>query len=232
VRPLTLWRHEVRRAGLAALLGPPAAAALGVVLVLADPVSASDAGTAHNLVAVLEIAVPLAAGVGCASLVGNDPATEVQLSVPTPYRVTLARRLTVTLGWAAVVSILLAASLVTTGWWDRWPDNHGAVGGQLVWLAPSLGLGAVGFATGALSRSPAVAGAAVTSLWLLQLILAGPAQAHRPGRLLYLFATTQGTTPGDWTANRLTLIGVSAVLVALALVVLGRSERLIGGEDA
>jgi hypothetical protein len=232
VRPLTLWRHEVRRAGWAALLGPPAAAAVGVALALADPMSGSDAGTARNLVAILEIGVPLAAGVGCASLVGSDPATEVQLSVPTPYRVTLARRLAVTLGWAAVVSIVLAAVLVATGWWDRWPDNHGAVSGQLIWLAPSLGLGAAGFAAGAVSRSPAAAGAVVTSLWLLELILAGPAQEHRPGRLLYLFATTRGTTSGDWTANRLTLIGVSAVLIALALVVLGRVERLIGEGDA
>jgi hypothetical protein len=231
VRPLTLWRHELRRAGRAALLGPPVAAAIGVALVLADP-PAHDAGTARNLLGILEIAMPLAAGVGCASLVGSDPATEVQLSVPTPYRVTLARRLTVTLGWTAVVSALFAAVLVATGWWDRGPETHGAFGGQLTWLAPTLGLGAVGFVTGALSRSPAAAGAVVTSLWLFQLLFAGPVQEHRPGRLLYLFATTQGTAPGDWAANRLTLIAVSAALVALALVVLGRAERLIGEGDA
>lgn len=57
------------------------------------------------------------------------------------------------------------------------------------------------------------------------------AQRHLPGRLLYLFATTRGAAPGDWTGNRLALLGTGAALIALALVVLARSERLIGEED-
>ncbi len=230
MRPLTLWRYEARRAGWAALLGPPVAVALGASLVLAAPPS-SDTSTARILLGILEMAVPLAAGVGCASLVGRDPATEVQLAVSTPYRFTLLRRLVVTLGWAAVVAALTAVVLIVTGWWERWPANHGAFAGQLTWLAPTLGLGAVGFAAGAVFRGPGAAGAVVTSLWTFQQIFAGPAQQSYPGRLLYLFATTRGTVPGDWAANRLTLIGVAAALVALALVVLDRAERLIGEGD-
>lgn len=187
--------------------------------------------TARNLLGVLEMAVPLAAGVGGASLVGRDPATEVQLAVPTPYRSTLLRRLVVTLGWAALVAALLAVGLIATGWWERWPASHGAFTGQLTWLAPTLGLGAVGFAAGAVFRGPAAAGAVVTSLWMFQQIFADLVQQHYPGRLLYLFATTRGAVPGDWAANRLTLIGVAVALVALALVVLNRAERLIHEGD-
>jgi hypothetical protein len=36
---------------------------------------------------------------------------------------------------------------------------------------------------------------------------------------------------GDWTQNRLALLGLGVALLALALVVLARSERLIGEEE-
>jgi hypothetical protein len=230
VRPLNLWRHEARRAGWAALLGPPIAVALGVAAALANPLT-GDKTTARILLGALEMAVPLAAGVATASLVGRDPAVELQLTAPTPYRITLLRRAAVTLGWAAVVASLMAAALIVTGWWARWPANHGVFAGQLTWVAPTLGLGGVGFAAGAVFRSPATAGALVTTLWAFQQFFGDLAQRHLPGRLVYLFATTRGAEPGDWTANRLTLLGAAAVLVALAMVVLRRSERLIGQED-
>jgi hypothetical protein len=230
VRPLTLWRYEVRRAGWAALLGPPAVVALGTSVALFEPAS-SDPVTARILLGVLEMGVPLVAGIGCASLVGRDPAVEVQLAAPTPYRSTLLRRLAVTLGCAAVVAALTAAVLIATGWWARWPANHGPVAGQLTWLSPTLGLGAVGFAAGAVSRSPATAGGLVATLWTFQQFFADVAQEHRPARLLYLFATTRGAVPGDWTANRLALVGTAVALIALAVVLLGRAERLIGEGD-
>jgi hypothetical protein len=137
----------------------------------------------------------------------------------------------VTLAWTAAVAAPTAAVLIATGWWARWPANHGAFVGQLTWVAPTLALSGVGFAAGAVFRSPAAAGALVTTLWAIQQFFADLAQQHRPGRLLYLFATTRGAVPGDWTANRLTLLGAAAALLTLALVVLGRSERLIGEED-
>jgi len=230
VRPLTLWGYEARRAGWAALLGPPIAIALGVAAALANPLP-GDQTTARILLGALEMAVPLAAGVACASLVGRDPAVELQLTAATPYRVTLLRRLVVTLAWTALLAVLMAAGLIATGWWARWPANHGAVLGQLTWLAPTLALSGVGFATAAVFRSPAVAGALVTTVWAIQQFFGAAAQQHRPGRLLYLFATTRGAAPGDWTANRLTLLGVAALSTAIALAVLSRSERLIGEED-
>jgi hypothetical protein len=230
VRPLTLWRHEARRAGWAALLGPPIAVALGVAAALANP-QPGDTTTARILLGALEMAIPLAAGVACASLIGRDPAVELQLTASTSYRVTLLRRMAVTLGWTAAVAVLTAAVLIATDWWARWPANHGAYAGQLTWVAPTLGLSGVGFAAGAVFRSPAAAGALVSTLWAVQQFFADLAQQHLPGRLLYLFATTRGAVPGDWTANRLSLLVTGTALIAFALVVLGRSERLIAQED-
>jgi hypothetical protein len=230
VRPLTLWRYESRRAGWAALLGPPIAVAVGVAAALANP-QPGDTTTARILLGTLEMAVPLAAGVACASLVGRDAAVELQLTAATPYCVTILRRMAVTVGWTAVIAAATAATLIATGWWTRWPAHHGAFVGQLTWVAPTLGLSGVGLAAAAVFRSPAAAGALVTTLWAIQQFFGDLAQQHRPGRLLYLFATTRGAVPGDWTANRLTLLGVAAALTALALVVLRRSERLVREED-
>ncbi|SHN75626.1 hypothetical protein [Cryptosporangium aurantiacum] len=230
MRPLTLWRYETRRAGVTALLGPPIAVALSLAAALANPLS-GEASTARVLLGALEMAIPLAAGVTCASLVGRDPAVELQLTTPTPYRFTVLRRMAVTLGWAAAVATTMASVLIATGWWGRWPANHGAFVGQLTWLAPTLGLSGAALAAGAVFRSPAAAGALVTTVWALQQFFGEAAQEHLPGRLLYLFATTRGARPDDWIANRLVLIGVGATLTALALLVLTRSERLIGEED-
>ncbi|GIE83469.1 hypothetical protein Aph02nite_94190 [Actinoplanes philippinensis] len=228
---MTLWGYEARRTGWAAVLGPPLAVALGAAAALAHP-EPSDTTIARILLGGLEMAVPLAAAVVCSSLIGRDPARELQLAAPTPYRVTLLRRMAVVVGWAAVVATLTAAALIVTGWWARWPQSHGALAGQLTWLAPTVGLSGLGFAAGAVLRSPAAAGAIVTTVWAVQQFFAGAVQQHLPGRLLYLFATTRGATPGDWTANRLTLLGVGAVLIAFALVLLGRRpERLISEED-
>jgi hypothetical protein len=170
MRPLALWRHEVRRAGRAALLVPPVAALVPVLAAVdgAARLDAASRDTAHLLQAVLELALPLAAGLGAASLVGGDPAIELQLTLPTPYRATILRRLAVTAGWVGLLALALAVTLVATGWWHRWPAAHPAVVGQLTWLAPALFLAGLGLLGGALSGSPAVASAlvAVLRIWL------------------------------------------------------------------
>ncbi|MEU4156431.1 hypothetical protein [Actinoplanes sp. NPDC026670] len=227
---MTLWRYEARRAGPAAVLGPPLAVALGVAAAFAYP-EPSDTTTARILLGGLEMAVPLAAAVVCSALIGRDPAREIQLAAPTPYRITLLRRMIVVLAWTACVAALAAAVLIATGWWARWPQNHGLVAGQLTWLAPTVGLSGLGFAAGAVLRSPAAAGAIVTTVWAIQQFFGPAVQEHRPGRLLYLFATTRGESPAEWTANRLTLLGAGAALIAFGLLLLGRAERLISEED-
>ena len=175
--------------------------------------------------------MPLAAGVGCASLVGRDPAAELQLAVPTPYRVTLLRRLAVTLGWTAAVARA-----------DRGRADRDRLVGPL--------------AGATTARSPGSSpGSRRRSAWAPWVSRPAPCSAARPrrapwsprcgrssssspvwsrstcpGRLLYLFATTRGAVPGDWTANRLTLIGGRSCSRARA----GRAgppERLIGEGD-
>jgi hypothetical protein len=223
VRPIDLWRYEVRRAGWAALLTPPVATAALVLISLFDSSPTAD----RNLVAALEMALPLATGIGAASLVGRDQAAELQLTMPTAYRSTLLRRLVVTLGWAALLAVLVVGILVAT---DSWPQSRGIASGQLVWLAPTLCLGGLGFLAGAAFRSPAAAGGLISTVWIVQQVFSGLVQDNYWTRLLYLFATTRGAVPDDWTANRLTLIATALAFGTVGWLVLGRAERLLRGE--
>lgn len=232
MRPLSLWRHEVRRAGWAALL-TPLVAAVGLAAVAVDGAARLDQpsrDTALVLQSLLELALPLAAGMGAANLVGRDPAVELQLTLPTSYRATILRRLLVTAGWVALVALATAAFMVASGWWHRWPEAHPALAGQLTWLAPALCLSGLGLLAGALSGSPAVASIVVTSLWVFEYAAVGPLQEHRWSRLLYLFATTRGTVDQDWTANRLTLLAAGVAMTAAGWLLLRRPSRLLTKE--
>lgn len=231
--PLALWRHEVRRAGWAALCTPPATAALVLlVAILQRGTGGNEAATARTFQAVLEMAMPLAAGVAAGSLIGRDSALEIQLSVVRAYRATLLRRLTVLLAWIAVLALITTVALTATGWWHRWPVAHDPVLGQLTWLAPTVWLGGLGFLLGAILRSPAATGGLITAVWLLDQLLANPLQQHYLTRVTYLFATTRGAGGQDWLANRLVLLGTGALLLGVAWFVLARTERLLTGEDA
>lgn len=226
--PLALWRHEIRRAGWAALLTPPVCAALIALLAMLQ--SGNEAATARSLIAVLEVGIPLAAGVAAGSLIGQDPAVELALCVRRSYRTTVLRRLTITLGWTAVLAVGTSIALTASGWWYRWPLVPEPVLGQLTWLAPAVCLGGLGFLLGALLRSPAAAGGLVAGVWLVHQVMAGPMQARTWSRVLNLFATTRGSGR-DWLANRLVLLAIGAALLIAGCVVLARTERLMKGDE-
>jgi hypothetical protein len=232
MRPLSLWRHEARRAGLATLITPPAVAlfvaaiAVDSALRLREP----SRNTALILQNLLELALPLAAGVVAASLVGHDPAIELQLTLPTAYRATILRRLAASAGWVAVIALTVTAVTVASGWWDRWPGSHTPLAGQLTWLAPTAFLAGLGLLVGALAGSPALATTAVAMLWTFHLAATGPLQSHQWSRQLFLFATTRGSPELDWTANRLTLLGTGAALTTVAWLLLRRPVRLLAKE--
>jgi hypothetical protein len=232
MRPLSLWGHEVRRAGWAALL-PPVLAAVILVGVAVDGALRLDApsrSTALLLQSLLEMALPLTAGVGAASLVGRDPAVELQLTLPTPYRATILRRLVVSAGWAGVIALTGAAVMVASGWWERWPAAHAPLPGQLTWLAPTMCLAGLGLLAGALSGSPATATSVVIALWFAELAGGSLLQQHRWSRLLFLFATTRGTVDRDWIANRLTLVAVGVAMISAGWLLLRRPSRLLTKE--
>jgi hypothetical protein len=225
--PLALWRHEVRRTGWAALLTPPVCTALiGLLGVLQALGSGNSLTTARTLQAMLTQSVPLAVGVVAASLVGRDPAVELQLSVLRDYRTTLLRRLAVSFAWATVIAVVVTVALVGAGWWYRLPSTPGPLTGQLTWLAPSAALGGLGFALAALSRNAAVAGGLVAGVWIVQLVVGGSMQG-----VLGLFDLSATGDDGTWLVNRLVLLVAGVVLLVVGWRVLARVERLVRGNE-
>jgi hypothetical protein len=232
MRPLSLWCHEVRRAGWAALLTPPVLAVLvlGIAIDGAVRLDQPSRDTARILQSLLEMALPLAAGVGAGSLVGRDAAIELQLTMPTAYRATIVRRLVVTAGWVTAIALAAGAAMVASGWWHRWPAAQSALAGQLTWLAPTVFLAGLGLLVGALSSSPALATSVVAAVWVFQQAAAVPMQENRWTRPFYLFATTRGAADQDWAGNRLALLAAGAAMTLIGWLLLRRPIGLLTKE--
>jgi len=129
-------RYEARALGVMALVVPVLVALLCGGLAGLMALAHARAGPIATLLSgSLEIVFPLAAGIVAASVVGHEAALEVQLTLPTPYRATVLRRLVLLLGWTACVALTMVGALAALGLWRvRQPF---AVG-QFVWLAPLL----------------------------------------------------------------------------------------------
>lgn len=228
------WRHEVRRVGVSALVMPPVVFAFGGVLVA----TAGNESMAARLAAgVSEMGLPLAAGIGAASLIGADPAVELQLSLPSSYRSTLARRLAVIVGGPVALALLGAGAAQVAGVWrvpGGWPQT------QLVWLVPLVWLTALGAVVAAVSADGRVASVVVGALWVSEVIFPAWFIGH-VWQPLYLFAngrvtgapfTDHGRLTNAWLQDRLTLVAVAVALGALAWVSLRSPERLLRGASA
>lgn len=218
-----MWRHEMKRTGWAAAMAPLAVVAAAHLLALG--VAQRD-DRARMFSYTLEMALPLVAGIAAASLVGRDPGLELQLTVPTDYRLTLGRRLLVICSCAGLVCGLLAVAVNATGLWYRWPADPGPWVGQLLWLAPMLWLAGFGFLAASLFGQAAPAVAVVSMAWGLETFV-GPLLATSWFRLWYLFATSRGGAPEDWAANRVGLMVGTVVMVAAGWLLLADTERLI-----
>ncbi|GGO71786.1 hypothetical protein [Nonomuraea cavernae] len=227
MKPVDLWRHEARRAGLPALLGPPVLAVL--ILLLATfgaRLGSREENTRWMLMGALEMGVPLLAGVAAATLPGRDPVAELRLAIPHGYRPALLRRLAVTLGCTAACAVVVCAALMASGWWTF---AYGGAAGQLVWLAPALWLAALGFFAAAALRSTAAATSLVAFVWTGEQLFSGALADNPAYRLLHLFATTSYGS-NDWPVNRLFLLATAVPLAFGGWLLLGNTERVLRGE--
>jgi hypothetical protein len=216
------------------VVGVPALAAVVVVgLALLGEIGGRTSGVATALVTGgIELVVPLSAAVATGFVVGADPARELQLSLPRPYRNTVGRRaLLATLAPALVALLLLHLVLRPNGQeveavgWAGWAVD-------LTWLATLIWMTAVVcFCTVALrSATAAVALMAVlaaTEVLLHDLFVSTP--WLRP---LFLLATTAGVAPSEWWMNRVALLMMAAPIVALTALLLRRPDRLLLEEAA
>ncbi|WP_152990441.1 hypothetical protein [Sphaerimonospora mesophila] len=231
MKPLDLWAHELRRTGPAALAGPPALVLLMALLSMFGAwLGSRESTTAFMLAGALEMAMPLITGMAAASSLGRDHAVELQLTLPVSYRSTVLRRLAVMAGWTGLCAAAGSAVLTLGGWWALVPGAPNGLAVQLVWLAPALWLAALGLLASAAFGSAVAATTTVAFVWITEQVATETLQSVPASRLFYLFATMRGTVPGDWTANRVVLLCTAVPLIAAAWPLLGRPERILGGE--
>jgi hypothetical protein len=213
---LTIWRYEARRTGRQPLVTPLASGALAALATAVAYTShASSRGINRDLVAVVEVALPLAAALVAIWSVLGDRALEVQLSLPRSYRTLVLGRLALASAPAGLVGALLIVVLSMLG---RLPGGHGVVSGQLVWLAPALALAGVGLAVAVAVRSAAAGTAVIAVAWLLEQVKRDAFAEHAWARPLFLFTTTYQPDAPAWLT--------AAALVAVWLL-LANPERLL-----
>jgi hypothetical protein len=225
------WRHEARRAGPLALIGPQVLLVSGAgFLVLVNAVHQPVGRIAGSL---LEAVLPLGAAIATAGLFGTDPALEVHLSLPARYRGTLARRFAVTLGACAATA--WAGTTVFSGL-NTWHAPTGVFTVQLVWLIPLAVLCAVAGAVAAVTGSGKIATGVVAGLWVAEEYLKDALIAPSWAQPLYLFATARanafpylvhGEVTRAWFINRAVLAAVASTLIALVWGALSGPHRLL-----
>lgn len=226
-----LLRYEVKVLGPWLLALPVAVACLFAVMVAMMGLREADHSDITNVVmAGIEGAVPLMAGIGAATIVSYEPAMELQLTVPAAYRVTMLRRLTLFLGWSSLVEV--AAVAVLAGFWPWTLTRSGLEGYLFTWLAPLLWFGAWGAVLTLLLRSRAASVAILGVAWVVELLFHGLLAAYGWTRALYVFATMFNAAESFWSLNRLELLATALVLFALVWFYLHNSEWCLRGEES
>jgi len=154
------WRYEVRLCGWRTVLGPLLAlAALAVFAVL---ISFSAAREVNPILSFGLDLLPLVAGIAAASAVSGDGLVELQLSLPTSFRLTVVRRLVVALGWPILLTLIgtLGLSLTQRLVWPVAATGYTPLD-VLIWLPPLLWLAGCGAAVTLGLRNIAAATGAV-----------------------------------------------------------------------
>jgi hypothetical protein len=214
-----LWAYELGRIGWPALVGPPLAL-LAMTSLGALAAATGNAPQVNRILSASLDVLPLVAGIAAANAVSGDAAIELQLSLPTPFRLTVLRRLALAVGWTATLGV--THRLV-------WPTSLAA--GQLIWLvrvAWMTGLGAV-LTLGL--RGVAIGSGLAGVVWVVEASLSSffESSPERAGLWLFLRFTPDQSTAWYW--NRLELAAFAVALVALACWLLGHTERLLHHES-
>lgn len=220
-----VWQHELRRIGWIGLFGPPAAVALGAAFSAGAALLHMGAQVSGIQRGMLDF-LWLSAGLSAAALAGADPALELQLSLPTRFRVTVGRRLAIALAWLAVVAAALAGYLVLSG-------RDLGIGGwneQLTWLAPCAVMAGLGALGRVVFRSSAASFGLIGVVWIFfEIVPPSMAQLAAVKPLLLRYPIVLAS-PDGWYLNRALLIGVAIVAAIAAHLVLGRPDRLLEAE--
>lgn len=231
-RGAAAWRCELRLLGPGRFVLPVlVVAGLGGLAGVLDWRQVDRRFLAQFVTAILEACLPLAAGVTVASMTAHDPAVELLLALPSPYRHIAFRRLALVLGWTACVGLAATLTLQVVFPWAL-PQPAGAA--QLIWLGPLLCCAGAAGLLALILHNGAAGGAVLGGLWVAQLAFHDYFALTAWTQPWFLFATLVGSYPvalAFWTTNRLDLIVVAAGLFLATWGYLRNTEWRLRGEE-
>lgn len=233
-------RYEVQIMGRR-VIATPLIIMLGVILSLVAlqifKLHSNRATNIDMLTASVEMLLPLAAAVVIATLVTQDAALELQLTLPTPYRQTAMRRVALVLGWTACVALVATTGIFATQLWrvpaqvQAWSTPQLWLAAQLVWLAPLLWLCGVSLVVTLLLRNPIASVSLLGGIWIIETFAANfftVAWLHP----FFLFPTTFTPWVDFWLTNRWELLMMGSILLPLGWLLLRNDEALLQSNSA
>lgn len=189
------------------------------------------------LLAGLEMFLPLAAGVIIATIIMQDPAIELQLTLPEKYRMTALRRLTLVVCWSTCIAFVSSCILTLLKLWyapqqvQSWEGLLQFFVGQLAWLSPLIWFAAIGLCLAALMHNSTAVSTLLSGIWLLETIFSGYFVSTNWLRPVFLFPTTLAPSIDFWLANRVELLVTALVFLLIGFLFLRNTEALLKGSS-
>jgi hypothetical protein len=233
---LDRFRYELRIMGKWVLLIPVLMiAALAALAVLLTIMQVERLRISQVLTAGLEMVLPLAAGLMLATIASQDPALELQLTLPRTYRRTAIGRLVLITLWTGAIALFASVFIYHLKFW-RVPSQLSSLAvlpqfliGQLTWVAPLLWFVAIGFCLALLLRSRSASSALLGGIWTAEAIFYGFFAATGWLKPVFLFPTTLDPGIDFWLINRFSLLATALVCLVAGWFMLVHTELLLQG---
>jgi hypothetical protein len=233
------FRYEILLLGKRTIV-TPILAMLGFAL-LAELLYHLHTNPARSLSASHEMILPLATGILVATITSQDPAIELQLTLPKKYAHTALGRLAIIVGWTICIAVISSISIfVFKLTYVPQPSLSASLLtlfliAQLLWLAPLLWFTAVGLCLALLLRSRSASVALLGGIWIAEIIFKNYIAATGWLHPVFLFPSTLLPLVGFipqylftlWLTNRFELIGTALVLLLIGWFLLRNPEGLL-----
>lgn len=229
-------RYEFRLMGNIVLLTPPLLF-LGFAL-FAALLSIIGINSPGFLSAGLEMFLPVAMGLVMATVCIQDPALELQLTMPYSFANTVLSRMLLIIAWSACTALGASALLaalhlsVQPQQAQTMPLFASLLVEQLTWLAPLLWFVSIGACTTLLTHSRTASAALLSSIWLVETLFFKPLVASNAWlQPLFLFPTTLAPTVPYWLTTRVEVLLTALLLLPLSWLLLRNKEGLLKGSN-
>lgn len=195
---------------------------------------------AIGVTAVVEMFLPLLAGLQAISVTSFDGLIELQLTMPTIYGKTILHRLMLVFGGVGCTAFI--TSVVTASWQEAflapleaYPLALRLLLWQLTWIAPVLWFMAAGLALTLFMRSRASGSVLLSGIWIVDVFASGFLAGNAWLSPLFLFMTTLLFQTPLWFVNRLAMVGTALLMFLFGACQLRSAERMLrlsehGGE--